>query len=79
MLRSLRSVEDGSPHIIRRSGRKYVSVAQIRKGDSSEFLFSGKPVPALKSWERERHVVTVQIQEGTYEVPEHQRCRLEDM
>jgi len=58
------SFEDGTTGVIRRGGRLYVSVAQCRdpwNKATTEFLFSSKPSPSLKSWEQARHIVTVPI------------------
>jgi hypothetical protein len=59
--------EDGGSHVIRRSGRVYLSVAQCReyqnRGGNTEFLFSAKPTPSLLRGQRNRHIVTLQIQE----------------
>ena len=73
--------EDGTQGVIRTSWRVYVSVTQIGTlGERTDFLFSGKAQPALKSWEKERFITTVQVQAvKSYEVPEHLRCRVEDL
>jgi hypothetical protein len=59
------SFEDGSTHVIRTSGRVYASVSQCwywtREDGNTEFLFSSKLSPALKSGERNRHITTVRI------------------
>jgi hypothetical protein len=60
--------EDGSTHVIRTSGRVYASVAQCwcyqRESGNTEFLFSSKAQPSLRSFEQKRHIVTVQVQEA---------------
>jgi hypothetical protein len=73
--------EDGSTEVIRNSGREYKSVTQIGTlGGRTDFLFSAKLAPSLRSFEQERHIATVQVQKlATYEVPEHLRCRVEDL
>jgi hypothetical protein len=56
--------EDGSKHVIRRSGRLYRSVAQCREyaqSDNTEFVFSSKLSPGLGTGQRNRHIVTVTI------------------
>jgi hypothetical protein len=58
--------EDGSEAVIRTSGNLYVSVTQIKSPylgheDTTDFLFSRKAQPALKSWEQERFITRVQI------------------
>jgi len=56
------SFEDGTTGVIRRGGRLYVSVAQLRYYEATtEFVFSAKPSPPLNDYQRERHIVTVPI------------------
>lgn len=61
--------DNETSEVIRRSRRKYVSVAQFpprswqMKHSQYEFIFSTKPTPPLSLAQREQVIATVQIEE----------------